>query len=153
MILDESAVIKSFLSTEVDLLNVPKFSAFFQWAFAKFQNNECDIEGFISMAANQSFDSQKDETLENRLIIKCNSDTIASTREISQEIARMSATGYPDWGINKVTLPITYGRYQTQQSVSFESLKQKKSSKHSYVFLMLKPEYQTQIDNIAKLYK
>ena len=68
--LDESAVVKSFLSTKVDSFKIPKFSAFFRWAFAKFQNNECVIEGFISMVDNQSFDSQNDETLENRLIIK-----------------------------------------------------------------------------------
>ena len=61
--LDESAVVKSFLSTKVDSFNIPKFSAFFRWAFAEFQNNECVIEGFISMADNQPFDSQNDKTL------------------------------------------------------------------------------------------
>ena len=102
------------------------------------------------MADNQSFDNQKDETLENRLIIKANSDTFASTREISQEIAHMSAIGNEDWKMKKVTLPITYGRYQNQQSLSFETLKKQKNSKHSYVFHMLQPEYQTKSTEIAK---
>ena len=75
---------------------MPKFSAFYRWAFAKFQNNECVIESFISIADNQSFDNQKDEILEDRLIIKCNSDTFASTREISQAIATMSESGNED---------------------------------------------------------
>ena len=87
---------------------MPEFSAFFRWYFATFQNNECVIEGFISMADNQSFDNQKDETLQDRLIIKANSDTFASTREISQQIAHMSADGNEDWKMKKVTLPITY---------------------------------------------
>ena len=130
-----------------------KFSAFFRWGWAKFQNNECVIEGFISTADNQSFDNQKDETLEDRLIVKCNSDTFASTREISQDIANMSAVGNEDWNIQKVTLPITYGRYQTQESVAFESMKSKKSSKHSYIFRMLKPEYKTRMKTIAQNYK
>ena len=78
--LNEGAVLKSFLSQEVELFNMSKFSAFFRWGWAKFQNNECVIEGFISMAENQSFNNQKDETLEDRLIVTCNSDTFASTR-------------------------------------------------------------------------
>ena len=57
----------------------------------------------ISMADNQSFDNQKDETLEDRLIIKANSDTFASTREISQQIAHMSADGNEDWKMKKVS--------------------------------------------------
>ena len=104
------------------------------------------------MADNQSFDNQKDETLENRLIIKANSDTFASTREISQEIANMSATGNEDWKMKKVTLPITYGRYQNHQSLSFETLKKKKKCKHSYIFRMLQAEYQAKSIEIAKNY-
>ena len=50
--LNEGAVLKSFLSSKVDLFNMPKFSAFYRWTFAKFQNNECVIESFISMADN-----------------------------------------------------------------------------------------------------
>ena len=73
----------------------------------------------ISMADNQSFDNQKDETLEDRLIIKANSDTFASTREISQEIANMSAIGNEDWKMKKVTVPITYGRYQNSPKSFF----------------------------------
>ena len=61
--------------------------------WAKLQNNECVIEGFISSADNQSFDNQKDKTLEDRLIVKCKSDTFVSTREISQDIAEMSTVG------------------------------------------------------------
>ena len=49
--------------------------------------------------------------MENRLIITANSDTFASTREVSQEIANMSAIGNEDWKMKKVTLPITYDRY------------------------------------------
>ena len=131
--LNESAVVKAFLSVKVPLFNMPEFSAFFRWYFATFQNNECVIEGFISMADNQSFDNQKDETLEDRLIIKANSDTFASTREISQQIAHMSADGNEDWKMKKVTLPITYGRYQNQQSLSFETLnKQKNLNTHTF---------------------
>ena len=151
--LNESAVVKAFLSVKVPLFNMPEFSAFFRWYFATFQNNECVIEGFISMADNQSFDNQKDETLEDRLIIKANSDTFASTREISQQIAHMSADGNEDWKMKKVTLPITYGRYQNQQSLSFETLKKQKKSKHSYVFRMLEPQYQAKSTEIAKNYK
>ena len=105
------------------------------------------------MADNESFDNQKDETLEDRLIVKCNSDTFASTREVSQDIANMSAVGNEDWNIQQVTLPITYGRYQTQGSVAFESMKSKKSSKHSYILRMLKPEYKTRMKTIAQNYQ
>ena len=90
------------------------------------------------MSDNQSFDNQKDETFQDRPIIKCNSDTFASTREISQAI---------------FTLPITYGRYQKEQSVVFESIKSQKYSKHSNIFRMLKPEYQSKMKIIAQNYK
>ena len=45
--LNEGAVLRSFLSSKVDLLDMPKFSALYRWTFAKFQNNECVIESFI----------------------------------------------------------------------------------------------------------
>ena len=99
------------------------------------------IGGFISIADN--LDDWRYETLENRLIIKANSDTFASTREISQEIANMSAIGNEDWKMKKVTLPITYDRYH-------ETLKKRKKSKHSYTFRMLQVEYQAKSSEIAK---
>ena len=92
--------------------------------FCKFQNNECVIEGFISMADN--LDDWRYETLENRLIIKANSDTFASTREISQEIANMSAIGNEDWKMKKVTVPITYGRYQNSPKSFFWNVEKTK---------------------------
>ena len=63
------------------------------------------------MADNQSFDNQNDETLENRLIIKTKSDTFASTREVSQQIAEMSVTGHDGWDMHKHTArkPIKVG--------------------------------------------
>ena len=105
------------------------------FGLGELQNNECVIEGFISAADNQSFDNQKDETLEDRLIVKCKSDTFASTREISQDIAEMSTVGNEKLNIQKVTLPIT------QEGITFESMKSKRSSKHSYIFRMLNPKY------------
>ena len=93
VVLNEGAVPKSFLSQEVKLFNMPKFSEFFRWGWAKLQNNEYVIEGFTSTADNQSFDNQKNETLE--------------------DIAEMSAVGNEQWNIQKVNLPITYGYYQT----------------------------------------
>ena len=107
---------------------MPQFSAFFRKYFETFQNNDCVIEGFISMADNQSFDNQKEETLQNQLIINANSDTFASTREISQEFAHVSTLGNEDW--------------KNQQSFSFETFKKQKNSKHSYVLCMFQPEYQ-----------
>ena len=124
---NEGAVLKNVLSWKVDLFDMPKFLAFYRWPFAKFQNNECVIESFISIADNQSFDNQKDETLEDRLIIKYNSDTFASIREICQAITPMSESGKEDWKIHQVTLPITYGRYQNEQNLVFESIKPQNS--------------------------
>ena len=121
---NEGAVLKNFLSWKVDLFDMPKCLAFYRWPFAKFQNNECVIESFISTADNQSFDNQKDKTLEDRLIMKYNSET---TREISPAIATMSDSGKQDWKIHQVTLPITYGRYQNEQSLVFESIKPQNS--------------------------
>ena len=153
VVLDEPAVIKSFLSEKVKLFNIAKFSTFYRWDFSKIQSNEYVIEGFISMADNQSFDNQNDETLENRLIIKTKSDTFASTREVSQQIDEMSVTGHDGWDMHKLTLPITYGRYHNQQSLVFKTMKSKKSSKHSYIFRMMESSYQAQIDQIANNYK
>ena len=87
------------------------------------------------------------------LIVKCNSDIFASTREISQDIAEMSAVGNEGWNIQEVTLSITYGRYQTQERITFESMKCKKSSKHSYIFRMLNSEYKTRMKTIPQNYK
>ena len=50
--LNEGAVMKAFLSVNVSLFDIPRFSALFLLVFCKFQNNKCVIERFISMADN-----------------------------------------------------------------------------------------------------
>ena len=70
-------------------------------------------------------------------------------RQIGQAIA---TSGNEDWKIHQVTLPITYGRYQNEQSVVFESIKSQDCSKHSYIFRMLKPECESKMKIIATVY-
>ena len=48
-----------------------------RFCFSKFNNNECNIEGFIGALGNQSFINQHEDTLDNRGMIKLNAHSRA----------------------------------------------------------------------------
>ena len=82
-------------------------------------------------------------SLKNRALIKSNSDVYASSCEIAQKVADLSMTGNDAWGIGKLTLPITYGRYHNNDlPQTFQRIENKKRSKHPYVYQSLSNSFE-----------
>ena len=77
------------------------------------------MESIISIFQSQEFRGQHEETAENRAFIKCNGDTISGGQEFCGILANISVNCIPEWGINKLTLPIRYGRYENGIAKSF----------------------------------
>ena len=67
-------------------------------------------------------------------MIKLNADTRASGKDVAAVVADISMQGNEAWGIEKLTLPILYGRYKTDDLPStFQKILDKKGSKHTYI--------------------
>ena len=98
------------------------------------QNNECPVESIISIFQSQAFRGQHKETSENRAFIKCNRDTISGGQKFCRILANMSVNGIPEWGIDKLTLPIRYGRYENGIAKSFARIQSLKGSKFEYIY-------------------
>ena len=95
--------------------------------------NESVIEGMISSAAHQAFDNHAEDTLEERLSIKLNSDNLSSSKDVTRVIAKFAVDGIPEWGIPKTTLPITFGRYQKAFSKTIKNMTKQKYANNPHV--------------------
>ena len=101
---------------------------------ARFQHNECPVESIISSFISQAFRGQHEDTAENRAIIKVNGDSVSGAFEFCDTLAEMSYEGLPEWGIQKLTLPITFGRYHNALAKSFAREETKKGRKFNYMY-------------------
>ena len=91
------------------------------------------MESIISIFQSQAFRGQHEETAENRVFIKCNGDTISGGQEVCGILANMSVNGIPEWGIDKLTLPIRYGQYQKGIMTLFERIQSLSEKKFEYI--------------------
>ena len=83
-------------------------------------------------------------------MIKLNADTRASGKDIAAVVADISMQGNEAWGIEKLTLPILYGRYKTDNLLStFQKILDKKGSKHTYMSKVIKPGYMERAQNLC----
>ena len=90
---------------------------------------------------------------ENRAIIKINGDSISGAEEFCDILAEMTVSGNEAWGIQKLTLPITYGRYQNELAKAFAREYAKKGQKFDYLYKCKSDSFQTQMRSIASNYE
>ena len=108
VVMNECNVLHSFFDPKVKVgtLGNDLLSPMLRLCESLCQNNECPVESIISIFQSQAFRGQHEETAENRVFIKCNGDTISGGQEFCGILANMSVNGIPEWGIDKLTLPI-----------------------------------------------
>ena len=86
----------------------------------------------LGSLGNQAFANQHEDTLEDRGMIKLNSDARASGKDIAKFVAELSMEGLEEFKIMKLTLPILYGRYKKDSLPStFQKIQEQKKSKHT----------------------
>ena len=84
-------------------------------------------------------------------MIKSNADTRASGKDVAAVVADISMQGNEAWGIEKLTLPILYGRYKTDDLPStFQKILDKKGSKYTYMSKVIKPGYMERAQNLCQ---
>ena len=64
----------------------------------------------------------------------------------------VSFSGVEEWGINKLTLPITYGRYHNPLAKAFARELAKKGQKFSYLYECGSEKFKASMDSIASNY-
>ena len=138
VVLNEVNVVESFFDPKVDVgvFGNNHLSALWRLVECKCQNNEAPVESIIGTFSNQTFRSQSEQTGEDRAIIKVNGDgNIAGLLKIAPTIAQLSSEGVPEWDIEPLNLPITYGRYKRNTLPKVvEQQKSKISKKQTYVY-------------------
>ena len=121
VVVNESNILECFFDPKVskDVFGHDQFSPMLRFLECRLQNNECPVESIISMFSEQTFRGQNEDTAENRAIIKINGDSISGADDFCDVLAEMSVEGNQSWGIQKLTLPITYGRYNNPLAKAF----------------------------------
>ena len=156
VVLNESNVFDCFFDPKVpkELFGHDQLSPLVRYCESRLQNNECPVESIISMFTSQAFTGkgQHEETAENRAIIKINGDSISGSEDFCHVLAEMTSTGNDDWGISKLPLPITYGRYHNPLAKAFQREFQKQGSKFTYLYNCNSTDFQNNMDSIAKDY-
>ena len=85
----------------------------------RIQNNEYPVKSIISMFENQTFRNQHKDTAENRAIIKIDGESISGAEDFCDILAEMTVSCNEAWEIQKITLPIPYGRYHNESAKAF----------------------------------
>ena len=136
VVLNELNVMDSFFDKKVskDIFGNDLLSPIFRLCESRLQNNDCPVESIISMFTPQTFRIQHKDTAENRVIIKINGDSISGSEAFCDILAEMSFEGVESWGIDKLTLLITYGRYNNPLTTAFVRDMSKRRQKFSYMY-------------------
>ena len=121
VVLNESNVLDCFFDWKVDknVFGHDQFSPIYRYLESRIQNNECPVESVISMFEKRTFRNQHEDTAENMAIIKINGDSISGAEDFCDVLAEMTVSGDEAWGTQKLTLPITYGRYHSELTKAF----------------------------------
>ena len=118
----------------------------------RLDNNECPVESIISMFTSQAFKGQHEDTAENRAIIKINGDSISGSNDFCDFLVEMKSTGNESWGISKLPLPITYGRYHNPLAKAFKRESEKQGRKFAYLYKWNSIEFKHKMNSIAEDY-
>ena len=98
------------------------------------------------MFENQTFRNQHEDTAEKRAIIKINAEDFCDI------LAEMTVSGNETCGIQKLTLPITYGRYHSELAKAFAREYAKQGQKFDYLYKCKSDSFQDQMRFIASNY-
>ena len=108
----------------------------------------------ISIFSSQSFRGQHEDTAENRAFIKINGDTIGGAEDFCKVLAEMSVKGVPEWEIEKLTLPIKYGRYAKNPiAKAFARIESKKSTRFDYMYKCKGENFTNKMKQIGKTFQ
>ena len=97
----------------------------------------------------QAFRGQHEETAENRAIIKINGDTIAGAEAFCHVLDEMNDKGLSEWGIDPLTLPIRYGRYENTIAKNFQTIESQKGKRFSYMYKCKGQDFRNKANQIA----
>ena len=90
-------------------------------------------ENFISWFDNQSFANQDEHTGETRAFIKLSGDpSNAGGLEMSKTVSELSVHGVPEWNIQSMSLPVSFGRHEVYENPipsTFQTMDQSKFSR------------------------
>ena len=155
VVFNESNVLDCFFDQKVDknVFGHDQFSPMYRYLESRMQNNECPVESIISMFEKQTFRNQDEDTAENRAIIKINGDSISGAEDFCDILAEMTSSGNETWGIQKLTLPITYGRYHSELAKAFAREYAKQGQKFDYLYKCKSDSFQEQMRSIASNYE
>jgi len=124
-----------------------------RFAESNFQDNECPAESIISLFSNQTFQSQCEDTAEDRAFIKINEDnSLFHSKYMCTSLANMARHGSPEWTILPITLPVTFGRYHNSIAKAFQTM-QDKPSKYTYMYGRGDKTFEDRQKSIATSYK
>ena len=114
-----------------DILGSRDFLIVYMQANARSMNVETGLESFFSSLASQNFSGgQGGETLEHRGAIKLHvGDDCTGFEKNTRHLAKLSQQGLPQWGIQKLILPITNAA-GTQTPKGLMKFKRVKDSHH-----------------------
>ena len=154
VVLNESNVLDCFFDKKVDkdVFGHDQFSPMYRYLESRMQNNECPVESIISMFEKQTFHNQHEDTAEKRAIIKINRDSICATGDFCDILAEMTVSGKETCGVQKLTLPITYGRYHSELAKAFAREYAKQGQKFDYLYKCKSDSFQDQMRFIASNY-
>ena len=107
----------------------------------------------ISMFTAQTFRGQHEETAENRAFIKINGEYIAGADEFCEELSKMSVDGVPEWGIDPLTLPITYGRYARDEAKAYNLMREKIGDRFDYIYRCKGDGFGSRMKQIGESFK
>ena len=85
-------------------------------------------------------------------MIKINGDTISGAEDFCPILAEMSHKGLEEWGIDALTLPITYGRYKNPLAKAFDKMRKQKGTRFSYIHKCSGSAFQTRAEEISSSY-
>ena len=105
------------------------------------------------MFEKQTFHNQHEDTAERMAIIKINGDSISAAEDFCDILAEMTVSGNEAWGIQKLTLPITYGRYHSELAKAFAREYAKQGQKFDYLYKCKSDSFQGQMRSISSNYK
>ena len=86
-------------------------------------------------------------------MVYINGDSISGADDFCDILAEMSVAGNEAWGIKKLKLPITYGRYHSKLAKAFAREYAKQGQKFDYLYECKSDAFQVQMRSIASNYE
>ena len=133
--LNDCNVANTFCDSRIAVFGHKHFSVVYRFCESHFQDNEAPVESVISTFDNQNFANQAECTGEAKSFIKINGDSSETgSLEMSKAPAEIRVDGLSAWGIEPITLPVTFGRFARDIALTFANIHRTKGHKHDYMY-------------------